>query len=603
MFAGQEVNSFLRRLTLGAVGVRSFDELMIPYRAVATDIRSGSMVVLDHGDLAAAMRASMAVPGVFTPERIDGRLLVDGGIKQNLPVQTVRAMGADVVIAVNLGLPPEPTDAQLAGPVAITMQMINVMIADNVRASLDALTERDVLISPDVRTYASADFSQGKQLIPVGRKAALEMRSALARLALTPSAYAELTRVQRARLDAPLAVDRVQVDTTRLQTVNPRRVEKLFADELSGKPPTPEVIEAKTATLLGEGDYERIDFGFEDGANGARTLVIIPNEKPWGPGYVRVGLRLATDFKEEVGFDVLASYRRHWLNALGAQWRADASLGQSTYLRNELYQPLALGTGWFVAPSLFVGETNANLFQGNEAVARYHVSNASARIDGGYTFGAFGEARLGVYRGRATFDPSIAVSYAPSEDVDTGGVAGDLVLDRLDSPTFPRQGYFGLVSWRDSLSALGAQDEYQKLWGGVSLPLSRGQHTLQLGLKGGEALSGTLPTYDLFTAGGLFNLSGYQYNQLAGQSYAVASMRYSYQLANVPLLLRGLYAGASLELGNVWSRLDGTPTSGMLPSTALFLAADSAFGPMYLAWGHAFDADLNTIYFYLGTFY
>ena len=118
IFAGQEVNALLRRLTIRAVGVKTFNDLQIPFRAVATDLRTGDMVVLDRGELAAAMRASMAVPGAFTPEVIDGRLLVDGGLRQNLPVQTVRAMGADVIIAVDLGTT-TPTDAELANPVGV----------------------------------------------------------------------------------------------------------------------------------------------------------------------------------------------------------------------------------------------------------------------------------------------------------------------------------------------------------------------------------------------------------------------------------------------------------------------------------------------------
>jgi len=603
VFAGQEVNAFLRRLTLGAVGVRSFDELIVPFRAVATDIRSGAMVLLDHGDLAAAMRASMAVPGLFTPERIDGRLLVDGGIKQNLPVQTVRQMGADVVIAVHLGTPQEPTDEQLASPLAVTMQMINVMIADNVSASLATLTAQDVLIVPDVRGYASADFSQGKALIPRGRKAALGMAGALARYSAGQDEYDAFRRTQRARLEAPLSVDRVEVDTSRLETVNPERASRLFAEELAGGPPNPQSIARKTTTLLAEGDYERIDFAFQDGADGKRTLVVVPNEKPWGPGYVRVGLRLATDFKEEVGFDILASYRRRWVNRLGGQWRADASIGQTTALRAEFYQPLTLGGAFFVAPNFTVGQRSANLFEGNEAVARYRIRTLSGRMDLGLTFGAYGEARLGLYRGESEFDPSIGVSFAPSEEASTGGIAADLIIDRLDSVSFPREGVFGLVSWRDSMESLGADDDYQRLAAAVVLPVSFGRHTIQFDAKGGDTLAGQLPTYELYTLGGLFNLSGYQYNQLAGTSFALASLRYSYQLANVPLLLRGLYAGLSLEAGNVWERLDGTPTDGLLTSAALFIAADSAFGPMYFAWGHAFEDDIDTLYFYLGTFY
>ena len=105
LIAGQKLNFLLRQLTLHTTGVHDFDDLAIPYRAVAADLDDGSMVVLDHGALADAMRASMAIPGAFTPYEIDGRRLVDGGMVRNLPYDVVKSMGADVVIAVDVGTP------------------------------------------------------------------------------------------------------------------------------------------------------------------------------------------------------------------------------------------------------------------------------------------------------------------------------------------------------------------------------------------------------------------------------------------------------------------------------------------------------------------
>jgi NTE family protein len=156
IFAGQEVNALLRRMTTRAVGVGTFDDLQIPFRAVATDLRTGELVVLDRGELAAAMRASMAVPGAFTPETIDGRPLVDGGLRQNLPVQTVRAMGADVIIAVDLGTTAPPTDAQLANPLSVAQQMVNILLDLNVHGSREALKPGDVLISPKCKSSQAA---------------------------------------------------------------------------------------------------------------------------------------------------------------------------------------------------------------------------------------------------------------------------------------------------------------------------------------------------------------------------------------------------------------------------------------------------------------
>ena len=99
------LETMLKRLTEGVPGDVKFDRMPIPFRAVATDLVSGEAVVFEHGELAAVMRASMSVPAAFAPVEIGGRLLVDGGLVDNLPVDVVRRMGADIVIAVNIGTP------------------------------------------------------------------------------------------------------------------------------------------------------------------------------------------------------------------------------------------------------------------------------------------------------------------------------------------------------------------------------------------------------------------------------------------------------------------------------------------------------------------
>jgi NTE family protein len=603
IFAGQEVNALLRRMTTSAVGVRNFDDLQIPFRAVATDLKTGDLVVLDHGELAAAMRASMAVPGAFTPETIDGRLLVDGGLRQNLPVPTVRAMGADVIIAVDLGTTATPTDAQLANPLAVTQQMINILLDLNVYASRDALKPSDVYISPQVQGFSSGDFTKGAELVPIGEKAARAAQDKLLALSLPEQQYAAVRQAQRARSKAGSQVARVEVDASQLRHVNPAYVKKKFAvDERSGELDEQRVRD-EVGVLLGEGDYERIDYYYEDQADGQRALLIAPREKPWGPGYLRLGLQLATDFKEDTYFNLIGSYRRNWINSLGAQWRNDFSLGQTTGLRSELYQPVWLGKGLFVAPILAVSQTSQNLFVGNQPVASYRIQSFGGELDLGWTFGRYAELRVGIERAYSRYDPSIAVPAFPPGDFSTGSIVGTFNVDRLDSASFPRSGYLLGAMYRDSVPGLGADVEYQKAVFGAMTAFSTGRHTVQLELKGGGAIEGELPIYDLVYLGGLFNLSGYLINQLQGQKSVLGRAAYYYRLADVPVLLKGLYAGVSLEAGQVYGRLDGSPATGLLPSAALFIGADSALGPLYLAFGHAFDAGLSTIYFYLGTFY
>jgi NTE family protein len=114
--SGRGLESLLRRYTLPVRGIRDFSQLAIPFRAVATNMETGQPVILGSGDLALALRSSMSVPGVFAPTEADGRILGDGGLVNNLPVDVARAMGADIVIAVNIGTPLSNRDALSSAP-------------------------------------------------------------------------------------------------------------------------------------------------------------------------------------------------------------------------------------------------------------------------------------------------------------------------------------------------------------------------------------------------------------------------------------------------------------------------------------------------------
>ncbi|HTK99549.1 MAG TPA: patatin-like phospholipase family protein, partial [Pseudomonadales bacterium] len=124
--SGQKISFLFQTLTSQRVQVDDFDNLPIPYRAMATDIVTGDAVVIDKGNLAVAMRASMSVPGAFDPVQIGPYLLVDGGLADNVPIDVVRKMGADIVIAVDVGTPLEPRE-NLTSLVSITAQLSGLL--------------------------------------------------------------------------------------------------------------------------------------------------------------------------------------------------------------------------------------------------------------------------------------------------------------------------------------------------------------------------------------------------------------------------------------------------------------------------------------------
>src|SRR2546429_2526375 len=127
LIQGQGLTQMLRRLTLPVARMSDFDRLAAPFRAVATDLETGDAVIIGSGDLTSAMRASLSAPGVFAPVEREGRLLVDGGIADNLPIDVARAMGVDVLIVVDVGAPLLPREKLSSAPV-ISNQMLAILI-------------------------------------------------------------------------------------------------------------------------------------------------------------------------------------------------------------------------------------------------------------------------------------------------------------------------------------------------------------------------------------------------------------------------------------------------------------------------------------------
>ena len=313
IISGVGLETILRRIAK-VQGYRRFDDLGIPFRAVATDLVDGKPVVFSEGELPNVLRASMSVPGVIAPAEIDGRLLVDGGLTDNLPVDVARAMGADVVIAVNLGTP-LMTREEIGSLVGVTAQMVNILTEQNVRASLAALLPGDVLIEPALADFSFADFDHLPKTVPIGADATRKVASKLAALAVPDDTYA----AWRERLDRVAPPDTRPVDEIRfegLARVNPESARALL-HTTPGAPIDQDTLDADLRRLFGSGDFEHVNYRILE-ETGRRVLDIDAVEKSWGPNYFRFGLGLGSDFRGDSFFNFAASYRRTWVNELGA---------------------------------------------------------------------------------------------------------------------------------------------------------------------------------------------------------------------------------------------------------------------------------------------
>jgi NTE family protein len=594
--SGVQLETVLRRLS-NAKGYRKFDELPIPYRAIATDLVTGKAVVFSEGDLALVMRASMSVPGAVAPAEFDGKILVDGGLTNNLPVNAARAMGADVVIAVNLGTPLLKRE-ELGSILGATGQMINILTEQNVQASLDMLGPRDILILPELGDFSAADFDHLTATIPIGEAAARKVAERLAPLALPPEQYAALRNRQQS-IAPPDARPVDEILFENLARVDPR-VAAGMLDTATGRPIDQDMLDRDMRRLYGTGDFEHVNYRIIE-EPGRRILAVDAVEKSWGPNYLRFGLGLSSDFGGDAFFNVLASYRRTWLNSLGAEWRTDLQIGRTSRIFTEFYQPILVSRYLFVVPSAQYERRSVGIFQGNDRIASYDVRTGAVALELGSQITKYGELRVGISAGNTStrLDTGPPFLEVNSEKVSEVGPTAKGLVDQTDSAIFPRSGYSGSFHVSAPQHAMGSDVTYAKGDFDSNLFASWGDHTFSLGLKaGGKLGSNPLPRQDYFQWGGLLQQSGYRTGALLGESLAFGRLIYYHKLARWRLL-EGFYGGFSLEAGRVGKPLVPGSPEGLLKSGSIFIGMDSPVGPLYLGYGRAADGN-SSLYLFLG---
>lgn len=595
VIAGVAIEGFFRRLTGRAIAVEDFRKLPIPFSAVAADIETGEAVVLERGSLSQAMRASMAIPGALAPVEIDGRLLVDGGIANNLPIDEARRLCAEVVIAVNIGTPALKRE-EITSALGVAAQLVNFLGKATVDRQLRSLGERDVLIAPELGDISSGSFERAADAIRVGEEAARKLAEPLRRYSLPPDQYAALRSRQTVERKGLGTVDEIRFEG--LQRTNPEVLRSLLQSK-PGEMLSEETVSADLRRIYGRGDFESIDYRIQE-EPGGRVLVIRPREKEWGPDYLRFGLGFATDFQGENIINVLATYRRTWLNRLGGEWLTQAQVGSDSYLLTEFYQPVDDRGRYFVAPYARISQDFRGVFVGEDRVADYETEEARIGFDLGAVLGTWGEARLGALWRRVDAKVDTGPSVLPSIRETSAGPRALLYLDRLDHAWFPREGFRATGSAYMADDAFGSDRDYKRLEGQLAAATSFGAHTLNLGVSGGTDLSTDMPAYETFTLGGPLRLSGYRINEFSGRRMTFGRLLYYNRTIPLPDILgTGIYAGASLEAGQVRSRFDGLPSDGTIWSGSVFLAADTFAGPAYFGIG-AGEAGRWSLYLLLG---
>jgi NTE family protein len=593
LVTGQKLNFLLEALTIHTVDVGGFDRLPIPFLTVATDLETGDEVVLRSGDLGNAMRATMAVPGVFAPAEIEGRVLVDGGLVNNLPVDLARGLGAEVVVAVDVGEPLRSRD-ELRSLNRVAGQVLSLMVRGNVEPQ-----ERlaDLVIRPQVQSIGSAEFHKVDRLIPLGEEAALKHAEWLSTYAVDAAAYDRY----RERLERPQIVDRTVagIEVALGATADPEFVLRKIRTR-PGDPLDARALARDLERLYATGDYEMVSLDLHRVEDGY-LVTIDAREKGWGPNTMRFGLNLSADLEGGSAFNVLANYTITRLNRLRGEAKLEVQVGQQSRIFGELYQPLDLGGRFFFAPSLELVTFRAeSLSSAAGPAADFDVQQVQGGLDVGLSLDRWGELRIGMVGGRGSADPRRAPAEVAGFDFDWAGLGVRAVFDQIDDPNFPRRGMLVSGELLAARQSLGSDDDFDRLQFDAVAATSRGRHTLLGIFDWGSALGSELPFWAAFELGGLFRLSGHPPRTFSGRYLALAVAGYYYQVADFGRSFAGAaYAGLSLEAGNVWRESSQVGVDDVMVSGALYAGLDTLIGPLYMGYGKA-EGGADTWYLFVG---
>jgi NTE family protein len=600
---GQQLQETLRGRTLPYGDNASFDRLPTPFRAVATDLETGDAVLLDKGDLALAMRASISAPGLFAPVEYQGRLLVDGGIAENLPIDVARAMHADIIIVSDVSFPLQPLK-KLDSALAISNQMLAILVRKDADRQKATLGPQDILIEPALGLAPSTDFLIAAGTIAQGEAAARDAIPRLAALSVGDGAYG-VYMARRARREPDLPTIRF----VRVDEPSKRYEETILAEMLPlvGKPLNLDALQARIAELYGLGYFETLDYSVVDRGEGALQesgLEIRARRKSWGPTYLRFGLNLQDDFQGNNHYNAEVRFLLSEINSLGAELLTDVQVGSNPKLTGEFYQPLDALRTWFVAPSAWIEARDLPIYMNNTQIADFRDREVEGAIDFGRNLGNWGEIRAGLHRINGLEYDRWGNPGLVEPQYNNGEYFFKFTVDRLDNVHFPHEGQSFSLQWDANRTNLGADVAFDRVTADWLMASSRGRNTLLLWTSAGATLDGRLrPTdvQDFYSLGGFSNLSGLAPQSLLGPNFAIARAIYFRKISRggEGLFEVPAYIGMSLELGNTWEHRGEINYGSAHKDASVFVAFDTFLGPVYLGSGYD-QSGIAGYYLFLG---
>jgi len=608
---GQTASMLLRQALGNLSTFSSFDDLPVPYRAIATNLSTNDSVRLSSGDLLTATRASSSVPGILAPIKYGDMLLVDGGITNNIPIDVVKSMGADNVIAIDIG-DNLVGKHDLTSTFSILAQLSSFLTVASTEKQKILLTEGDIIIRPDIGHLSTTDWSTFPDGIVAGEKAAQQYINSLQVLSLSEDeyqAYRQQKKLQYEQLvfqsEKPITEIAIQNESL----VNEDFIRQQLALSVNQNVDSRQLNQA-IQRVYETDEFQRVDAKIVDEGS-QRKLIVSSEGKSWGPNFIEFGLGWETNFTDKSSIDLDFAYMATNLTEYGGEWRTQLELGNETTLSTALYFPLTSVRSFYSRSKYSFESIDLNVPSSFQLPLSLEQNNNRLIHGFGYNFTRNSFIELGAIaeKGQISNDALLndKINY------DAFGSYLSFGFDNLDSASFPTHGKRLVVRvtnrledvkntsfFNGDLTQLGGRTlQLQVEWKGA---LKIGSHSIVTKTDFSRTYTDKQDSSVYISRlGGFLNLSGYDSNELSGPHKAFTALIYQYNLrenlfgqTKLPL-----YLGFSAEAGNIWGHQADIDLKDMIFGGSLYLGTDTVMGPVALGYGYNNENE-QSVYFYLG---
>lgn len=506
---GQPLALLLSRYTEAFSGLKSFDELPTPFRCVATDLTSASAFTLSGGSLPLSLRATMAVPGIFTPVTIGDRVLVDGGAVNNIPVDVSRTMNTDVVIAVSLETAPV-TAKNLTTLTSVLKQVVAAVVLENERRSLK---QADMVVAVPLARFTSTDYKAAEHIMAAGYEAAEAMADKLKPFELSEADYQVYLQDRQSRRRTVPDSGRV-VSVTALQPAIQADAQEELRRKLPGVVDREKLEETLTgitaATSLPSAYY-----GWNTKANDPGYSILLESRSAGGELLIRPSLFMQASGGEPTRASLKLSSVGSTYNSYKARVIGEATIGFDPGFRVEYYHPFD-GQAYFIAPGVLYQRSHKDSYSG-PAVNQFVRDRIAGTFYGGLGTWRFAQWRIGVMGGYDHFSETVVTDGVTASSTAFANLETLFLYDRQDSGVLPSRGtrLTGALGY----SVRNYSYPYFDAQFSKFVPLKRGISAIVLG-RGATSFGRKLPYYDQFTAGGVADLSAFRYEEFHANTLA-----------------------------------------------------------------------------------